>query len=126
MKRIKTKLLIVVLLALGTFSYQYFTSIGDSDIKKAAQQRVEKKLASTESVIFDNVKIAQKNQYKEGESYRVCGLYRLASQTEFLPFVANIDVQSGAFSEHDQLLVSETPEIKLAIDNLCQDTDKKS
>lgn len=113
-------------MALGTFSYQYFTSIGDSDIKKAAQQRVEKKLASTESVIFDNVKIAQKNQYKEGESYRVCGLYRLASQTEFLPFVANIDVQSGAFSEHDQLLVSETPEIKLAIDNLCQDTDKKS
>ena len=114
-----------MLLALGVFSYQYFTSIGDSDIKEAAQQRVEKKLASSEPIIFDNVKITQKNQYKEGESYRVCGLYRLSSQTEFLPFVASIDVQSGTFSAHDQLLVSETPEMKIAIQNLCQTADKE-
>lgn len=125
MKRIKTKLLIVVLLALGLFAYQYYSSIGDSDVKSAAQQRIVEKLSSSENIRFDNVKIMQKNQYKEGESYRVCGLYQRDTQNEYLPFVASIDVQNGGFSHHDQLLLGDTAELKAAIEKLCSDNSGK-
>ncbi len=125
LKRIKTKLLIVILLALGVFSYQYYTSIGDSDVENAAQLRVTKKIASSSNLVFNDVKITQKSEFKEGVSYRVCGLYRLESNEEYQPFIANIGVQDGKFSEHDQLIVSETPELRLAIENLCQPTDSQ-
>lgn len=119
MKRIKTKLLIVLLLALGVFAYHSYTSIGDSDVKNEAQHLVEKKLNNINGIEFNDVKIMLKNEYKEGESYRVCGQYKLPSQNSTLPFVASVNVQDGKFSEHNQLIISETPELQFSIENLC-------
>ncbi|EHZ6874295.1 hypothetical protein K6N86_004064 [Providencia rettgeri] len=119
MKRIKTKLLIVLLLALGVFAYHSYTSIGDSDVKNEAQSLVEKKFGSSSAVEFSDVEIVQKNEFKEGESYRVCGLYHLSSQDDALPFVANVIVKEGSFSEHGQLIISETPELQFSIEQLC-------
>ncbi|HGN3019274.1 TPA: hypothetical protein ACKR4E_006749, partial [Pseudomonas aeruginosa] len=68
MKRIKTKLFIVILIIIAGFVYQYVTAIHDSDIQKMAQQLVENKLASQQPVNFNDVKVVKRNQYKEGES----------------------------------------------------------
>ncbi|WP_369310920.1 hypothetical protein [Providencia rettgeri] len=119
MKRIKTKLLIVLLLALGVFAYHFYTTIGDSDVENMAKQLVEKKLERSGAITFSNVRIVLKNEYKEGSSFRVCGQYQLAQQSEMLPFVASVNVQEGKFSEHNQLIISETPELEISIDNLC-------
>ncbi|EJD6047265.1 MULTISPECIES: hypothetical protein [Providencia] len=119
MKRIKTKLLIVLLLALGVFAYHSYTSIGDSDVKNEAQSMVEKKLGNASVIEFSDVDIVQKSEFKEGESYRVCGLYRLSSQDSSLPFVANVSIKEGRFSEHGQLIISETPELQFSIEQLC-------
>ncbi len=35
--------------------------------------------------------------------------YHLSSQDDALPFVANVIVKEGSFSEHGQLIISETP-----------------
>lgn len=119
MKRIKTKLLIVLLLALGVFAYHFYTTIGDADVENIAKQLVEKKLNHAGAITFKDVRITLKSEYKEGDSYRVCGLYQIASHNEMLPFVANVSVQEGKISTHSQLLVSETPELKFSIENLC-------
>jgi len=119
LKRIKTKLLIVLLLALGVFSYHFYTTIGDSDVENIAKQLVEKKLNQAGAITFKDVRITLKSEYKEGDSYRVCGLYQIASHNEMLPFVANVSVQEGKISTHSQLLVSETPELQFSIENLC-------
>lgn len=119
LKRIKTKLLIVVLLALGVFAYHFFTTIGDSDVESEAKQLVEKKLNQPSNITFNDVRIVLKSEYKEGESYRVCGLYSTSTQNDRLPFVANVSVQDGKFSEHSQLIISETPELQFSIENLC-------
>lgn len=119
LKRIKTKLLIVVLLALGVFAYHFFTTIGDSDVESEAKQLVEKRLNQPSNITFNDVRIVLKSEYKEGESYRVCGLYSTFTQNDRLPFVANVSVQDGKFSEHSQLIISETPELQFSIENLC-------
>lgn len=119
LKRLKTKLLIVLLLALGVFAYHFYTTIGDSDVENAAKQLVEKKLNQPDSVTFKDVRITLKSEYKEGNSYRVCGLYQVASHNEMLPFIANVSVQEGKFSEHSQLIISETPELQFSVENLC-------
>lgn len=119
LKRIKTKLLIVLLLALGVFAYHFYSTIGDSDVESTAKQLVDKKLNQSGEITFKDVRIALKSEYKEGSSYRVCGLYRTSSQDEMLPFVANVSVQDGKISEHTQLIVSETSELKLSIEKLC-------
>ncbi|BBG59131.1 MULTISPECIES: hypothetical protein [Providencia] len=120
MKRIKSKLLIIILLAVGAFGYQFYTSIGDSDIKKSAEKLVESKLGTGSSIIFTDVNIVLKSEFKDGESYRVCGFYQVKQQDEKLPFVASINVQEGVFSEHNQLIVSETPELRTAITTICE------
>lgn len=112
-------MLIVLLLAIGVFAYHSYTSIGDSDVKKESQYLVEKKLGNPTAIEFSNVEIVQKSEFKEGESYRVCGQYRVLPADNALPFVANISLKEGRFSEHEQLIVSETPELQLAIENLC-------
>lgn len=119
MKRIKTKLLIVLLLALAVFAYHSYTSIGDSDVIAESQKMVEKKLANTSKLDFEQVEIVQKSEFKEGESYRVCGLYRQPGQEKPLPFVASVSISDGHFSEHGQLIVSETPELQFSIEQLC-------
>ncbi|MGG4608809.1 hypothetical protein [Providencia sp. Me31A] len=124
MKRIKTKLLIVLLLAIGVFAYHSYSSIGDSDVKKESQRLVEKKLGSPVDIEFSNVEIVQKSEFKEGESYRVCGRYRMLSSDTTLPFVASVSIKEGRFSEHGQLIISETPELQLAIENLCVNKQK--
>ncbi|WP_318839908.1 hypothetical protein [Providencia sp. PROV080] len=50
MKRVKTKLFIVILIIIAGFIYQYVTSINDADIQKMAQQLVEQKLPSQQKV----------------------------------------------------------------------------
>ncbi|WP_255254483.1 hypothetical protein [Providencia rettgeri] len=66
MKRIKTKLLIVLLLALGVFAYHSYTSIGDSDVKNEAQSLVEKKFGNSSAVEFSDVEIVQKMSLRKG------------------------------------------------------------
>lgn len=124
MKRIKTKLLIVLLLAIGVFAYHSYTSIGDSDVKKEAQRLVEKKLGNSTNIEFSNIEITQKSEFKEGESYRVCGQYRVPVSANVLPFVASVSIKEGRFSEHGQLVTSETPELQLAVENLCANKQK--
>ncbi|HHR6500907.1 TPA: hypothetical protein ACS8CD_001411 [Providencia alcalifaciens] len=120
MKRIKSKLLIVILLALGAFAYQFYTTIGDSDVTKQAEKLIESKLGSTEPLVFENVNIVLKSEFKEGESYRVCGSYQIANQSDKLPFVASVNVQNGKFTKHNQLITSDTPELRAAIVTLCE------
>lgn len=119
LKRIKTKLLIVLLLAFGVFGYHSYTSIGDSDVKNEAQRLVEAKLGNASNIEFNDVEIMQKGEFKEGENYRVCGKYHLPSQENPLPFVANVIIKDGRFSEHEQLIISETQELQLSIERLC-------
>ncbi|HHR5880922.1 TPA: hypothetical protein ACS7XF_000841 [Providencia alcalifaciens] len=120
MKRIKSKLLIVILLALGVFAYQFYTTIGDNDVTKQAEKLIENKLSSGSPLTFDDVKIVLKSEFKEGESYRVCGFYQTSEQGEKLPFVVSVSVQGGKFSEHHQMITSDTPELRTAIVSLCE------
>ncbi|WBM59241.1 hypothetical protein M5X66_09455 [Providencia sp. PROV188] len=120
MKRIKSKLLIVILLALGAFAYQFYTTIGDSDVTKQAEKLIENKLSSGSPLTFEDVKIVLKSEFKEGECYRVCGFYQTSEQGDKLPFVASVSVQDGKFSEHHQLITSDTPELRTAIVSLCE------
>lgn len=120
MKRIKTKLFIIFLIIAAGFLYQYLTSINDTDILKAAQQQVEQKLSSKQKVAFSDVRIMKRNQYKEGERVRICGMYQVGDQSEVLPFVVSIDVRDGALSGHNQLLISDTAEMQASINQLCQ------
>ncbi|EKT56358.1 hypothetical protein [Providencia sneebia] len=120
LKRVKTKLLIIFLLIVAGFSYQYAISIHDSDIQKAAQQFVEQKLASAQKIEFADVRLVQRNQYKEGEAVRVCGNYQVGESGNMLPFVASIDIRDGKLSGHNQLLLSDTPEIQASIVEICK------
>ncbi|WP_272657902.1 hypothetical protein [Providencia sp. PROV086] len=121
MKRVKTKLFIVILIIISGFIYQYVTSINDADIQKMAQQLVEQKLPSQQKVTFKDVKVVKRNHYKEGEGVRVCGMYQLNDNSSALPFVANIDVRDGKFSGYNQLLLSDTEANQAAITGICQE-----
>ncbi|EMH4147554.1 hypothetical protein RGN32_001015 [Providencia stuartii] len=120
MKRIKTKLFIVILIIIAGFVYQYVTAIHDSDIQKMAQQLVENKLASQQPVNFNDVKVVKRNQYKEGESVGVCGTYQVGNDGRALLFVANIDIRDGQFSGKNQLLLSDNEDIQASIKMICQ------
>ncbi|MEX6314227.1 hypothetical protein AB6G19_11255 [Providencia manganoxydans] len=72
MKRVKTKLLIILLIVAAGFAYQYTITINDTDIQKMAQQLVEQKLSSSQQkIFFKNVAVVKRNQYKDGEGF-VC------------------------------------------------------
>lgn len=120
LKRVKTKLIIIFLLIVAGFSYQYVISIHDSDIQKAAQQLVEQKLTSVHKIRFDDVRIIKRNQYKEGEAVRVCGNYQIDETGNMLPFVASIDIRDGKLSGHNQLLLSDTAGIQASIMDMCK------
>lgn len=101
--------------------YQYFTTINDTDIEKMAQQLVEQKLSSKQKLIFNDVKVMKRNQYNEGEGVRVCGTYQVDGKSKAVPFVASVDIRDGEFSGHNQLLLSDTPEMQASIISLCQE-----
>ncbi|EKT63546.1 hypothetical protein [Providencia burhodogranariea] len=117
----KTKLAIIFLMIIAGFIYQYVTTINDTDVEKVAQQLVEQKLSSKQKLIFNNVKVMKRNQYNEGEGVRVCGTYQVDGTSKVIPFVASIDVRDGEFSGHNQLLLSNTPEIEASITNICKE-----
>lgn len=123
MKRVKTKLLIILLIVAAGFAYQYTITINDTDIQKMAQQLVEQKLSSSsqQKVFFKDIAVIKRNQYKDGEGVRVCGAYQVGEAGAILPFVASVDVRDGKFSGHNQLLLSDTPEIQAAIIKICQE-----
>ncbi|HEF8774904.1 hypothetical protein AB7179_02145 [Providencia manganoxydans] len=122
MKRVKTKLLIILLIVAAGFAYQYTITINDTDIQKMAQQLVEQKLSSSQQkIFFKNVAVVKRNQYKDGEGVRVCGSYQVGESGTILPFVASVDVRDGKFSGHNQLLLSDTPEIEASIIKICQE-----
>lgn len=117
----KTKLAIIFLIIIAGFMYQYFTTINNADVENIAQQLVERKLSSKQKLTFNDVKVMKRNQYNEGEGIRVCGTYQLDGTSNAMPFVASIDVRDGEFSGHNQLLLSDTPEMAASIAGICQE-----